>query len=512
MNLESSLKLAVQHHQAGQLAQAEAIYRQVLAVQPNQPDALHLLGLLAHQAGRQEVAIELIRRAIALNPNAAEFHMHLGASLGAAGKMDEAVAAYQRALQINPNHPQALANLGITLIHMKRLDQAVDTLRRAVKLRPDSAEVHNNLGDALHGSGETEEAIAHFRKAIELNPNFADAHNNLSGALGRKGLLDESIHHARRAIELKPELIVAHWNLASALLTKGDYVNGWPEYEWRFKMRRVGPPDPQVSGERWDGRPLNGRRIVLWDEQGIGDTINFIRFVPDVIARGGRVILACKPLMLGLLRNFDGIEQCVSFADPLPEHEFHCPIMSLPLALGTTLENLPRLQGYLKANARLWASRVPDDSRKKVGLVWAGKPAPDPTRSTTPAALAPLAGVSGIWFCSLQKGEPANEIKSSGAGFEITDWSNELVDLADTAALIANLDLVITVDTAVAHLAGALGKPTCVLLKHVPDFRWMLDRGDSPWYPTMRLFRQPRAGDWKTPIEQIAKQLAGGSL
>ena len=441
MSVNETLALAVAHHHAGRLAQAEQLYRQALAVDPNNANALHLLGVLANQAHRFRVGFDLISRAIALQPEA-EFYLNLGTALNGLDRIEEAITAYQRALL----------------------------------MKPDYAKAYYNLGNSLHRTRRGLEAIAAFRKAIALQPDVPDF----------------------------------HWNLSLDLLAEGEYEEGWKEYEWRWLVRgmRLGMRFP---GRLWQGEDLAGKTILLHSEQGFGDVLQFIRYVPQVAARGGKIILLCEKELLGLLKCVPQIEQFITFNERMPPYDFCCPLMTLPAVLKTNLSNIPAPIPYLRADPGLATrlkARLPADGRRKVGLVWANKPFPP--RCPPAAEFSPLAKVDGVWFCSLQKPLGAGFALSPLVDFPQTDWSDELGDFADTAALIDGLDLIITIDSAVAHLAGAMGKPVWLLLKDVPDWRWLHDRADSPWYPTMRLFRQPLRGAWGAPIGQIAEALLRG--
>ena len=301
-------------------------------------------------------------------------------------------------------------------------------------------------------------------------------------------------------------------SLALALLLQGRFAEGWEAYESRRQIRRIAR-DPGFVQPFWDGSPLGGRRILLTSEQGFGDTIQFVRYAPLVAARGGRVLLQCKPELKRLLAGQCGIEQVVTPGDATPAFDVWCLLMSLPHLLGTTLQTIPAQVPYLTPDPHLidkWGKRTAHEpAGLKVGLVWAGGAhnKNDRVRSLSLGALAPLAQVPGVRFYSLQKGAASDQARTPPAGMEMTDWTPELADFADTAALVANLDLVISVDTAVAHLAGAIGKPVWVLLPLSPDFRWLLNRDDSPWYPTVRLFRQPTRGDWASVIERVRRAL-----
>lgn len=576
--VEDTFNAAIRNHQAGRLAEAEQLYRQVLAVQPNHAVAIHHLGLIAHQVGRNDQAVELIGRAIELNPNLVEAHNNLGSVYRAIGRLDEAIASCQRAISLRPGYADAYNNLGNALSDkgqmesaiaayrqaiayqpnlaeaysnlgnlfrgQHRFDEAIDELHRAIEIDPNSANAYsnlgnvlrdkgqwdeaiaacrraieiapnhgdalNNLGNALDAKGESDEAIAALRRAIQLSPNMADAHSNLGASLRNKGKLDGAMASCRRAIELQPQLAEAHHNLALALLARGEFDQGWREYEWRWKCEGFPSPRWAISRPDWDGRPLEGRTILLHAEQGFGDAIQFARYVPMVAKRGGKIILECRPELQGLFQNQDwpGVLRVIIPGDAPPTFDCYAPLMSLPRIFGGGLGNIPGSTPYLRAdakNAGHWRERLGEHSAAaKIGLVWAGSPTHmnDRNRSIDPEKLAPIMRMAGVQLFSLQKGTAAH------SEMKIIDWTDELHDFADTAALISNLDLIIAADTAVAHLAGALNKPVWVLLPFAADWRWMLERADSPWYPSMRLFRQTRARDWDSVIERVVEALS----
>jgi hypothetical protein len=356
-----------------------------------------------------------------------------------------------------------------------------------------------------------DESIVAFRRAVQIKPDYAEAHNNLSGALYQRGQIDEATAAAARAITLEPDYAEAHWTLALILLTQGNFAQGWREYEWRWRRDSFTTPRRNFPQPRWDGGDLHGERILLHAEQGIGDTLQFVRYAPMVAQRGGRVILECQRALKRLFSQLPGVEEIVEAGEPLPSFDLHCPLMSLPLVFQTELASVPASIPYLKSDAKLWAawkSRLESESTgRRIGLAWAGSPTQrrDRNRSMKLAQLGPLARIPNAIFYSLQKGEAGKEPPPQG--LTIRDFTGELNDFADTAALLECLDLILTVDTAVAHLAGAMGKPVWTMLAFSPDWRWLLNRDDSPWYPTMRLFRQPRIGDWATPVSQIERWL-----
>jgi hypothetical protein len=393
------------------------------------------------------------------------------------------------------------------------LDEAVAEFEQAIQIKSDVALIHYNLGNTLMALCEFDRAMDSFERAIQLKPDFAESLNNQGCALQAKCRFDEAIVHHQQAIQIKPDLANAHHNLGMAFLKLGDFKRGWAEYEWRWKSLEL-PQAPQFSQPRWDGTPLNGRTILLFAEQGFGDTIQFIRYAPLVAQLGGRVILQCPPELSRLLQDVPGIEQIITRSDSLPAFDLHYPLMSLPLAFGTELDSIPLQIPYLTPDPALtkqWQARIARAPQGfKVGLAWAGSPKlkGDRLRSINLQQLSPLFEIPGVDLLSLQKREPAKQ--PSSAALKLIDWTQDLRDFADTAALIANLDLVIAVDTAVVHLAGALGKPVWVLLPFAADWRWMLNRTDSPWYPTMRLFRQTENGDWSGPVKSVADSLRAG--
>ena len=546
LTLEQAFPLALGHHQAGRLAEAEAMYRQILAAQPNHAEALHLLGVLAAGAGRFEEAIGWISRAITLLPGRPVFHVNLGVAFRRMGRLEDAAANLQRAVALAPQMAEAHMNLGDAEIGLGRMDEAIASNRRALALRPDYAEASNNLGNALGGKQRWDEAMACYHRALALRPDYAEAHNNVGNALIEHGRWSEAIPHCRRALELKPDLIEAyenvgialvetqefgaaldffrqaiavrpdfapvHWNLALLLMRIGRWEEGWREYEWRwrhdgFASQRRNFPVPQ-----WDDSRAKDATVLIHTEQGFGDTLQFLRYVPLVAARVGRVILECPEKLVRLVVQSGGwnADIVVRGTGALPLFDRHIPMLSLPLALGH-FEPLPMEAPYLRADSGMraaWRERIGSSSDRRVGLAWAGSPEhrQDARRSIAEEKLLPLLHMPDVRFFSLQAG-PRGALPQVLADAGVTDLRPHLTDFADTAALMAELDLIITVDTSVAHLAGALGRPVWMLLPYVPDWRWGLEKEDTPWYPSMRLFRQPRMGDWDSVIRRVAEEL-----
>jgi Tfp pilus assembly protein PilF len=422
------------------------------------------------------------------------------------GRAGEAESICRTALARFPQHAGLLEILGIFTGLAGRTAESIDFFQRALKLRPESAELHQNLALALRIAGRTDEAIAEHRRAVELKPAFVDGHNQLGVALSSQGRLEEARQCFRRAISLKPDLASAHWNYGLLLLSLGEFAEGWREFEWRLKMPRLKLardfPQPQ-----WHGQDLRGKTILLFTEGGFGDAFQFVRYVPMAAGRGAKVILECQSELLALFRNIRGISAVVARGQSLPPFDFQSPLQSLPLVFGTTLETIPVDVPYLTAPAdriAKWGGRLGNNSSFKVGLAWSGS-AGDNARSRTLETFAPLAAIAGVTFYGLQKGAEASQ--PVPMGMRLIQLGPELGDFSDTAAVAANLDLIISVDTGVAHLAGALGRPTWVVIPQDPDFRWLRNRHDSPWYPTMRLFRQSDPGSWKEPIDEIVQAL-----
>ena len=361
------------------------------------------------------------------------------------------------------------------------------------------------MAACTHRLGQLDQAISSHSTAIGLNPQLTEAYSNLGNAFTDFGKIDQAIAAYRQAISLKPDYAQVHWNLAIALLLKGDYAEGWCEYEWRWKCEDQSAR--RFTQPLWDGGDLTGRTILLHAEQGFGDTLHFIRYAALVKDRGGRVIVECQQELIGLLKQLTSVTQWITRGQPLPPFDVHRPLLSLPFVFGTTLENIPQQTPPLQAPANRveqWRHRVADKSVVlKVGLAWAGNPhhKNDRNRSILLSQLMPLLEIPHIQFFSLQKG-------ASTDGTNLLNLTTELHDFNESAALISNLDLIISVDTSVVHLAAAMGKPTWVMLPFAPDWRWLQQRDDSPWYPSIRLFRQTRIGDWPGVIDQVAAELA----
>jgi len=495
-------------HQAGRLEEAEAIYQSVLKEEPANADAHHLLGLVASHQGRYQLAEERIREAIALNPLAPFYHNNLGNVLQALGRFQEAVVSYRDALRLDPAYVEPHSNLGPALDALGRHAEAVAAGLEAVRRRPGWAEAYMNLGNSLAKLNRYEEAEAAYREAARLRPGYAEAYSNLGNAVLEQGRVEEAAGCFEEALQLDPANGVAHWNRGWLRLLQGDYERGWQEYEWRWVTGNAAPRS--FRQPVWDGSCLWGATILLHAEQGLGDTVQFIRYAPWVKQAAGRVVVECQARLAPLVATVSGVDEVVPAGAELPPFDTHAGLLSLPRIFGTRVETVPAAVPYFTvAPERLerWRARLAGVRGFKVGLVWAGSPTHknDRSRSLPLSALAPLAEAPGVAWFSLQRGPQAAELRA--ARLPITNLEEDDNDAMDTAAIIMNLDLVIAADTMVAHLAGALARPVWTLLAYMPDFRWMLGREDTPWYPTMRLFRQPRPGDWAAVIERVREEL-----
>jgi len=483
-----SLEGGLEHHRAGRLAEADAAYRGLLARDPGNVDALHFAGVVAYQRGRLEEAADLIAQALARNPSNAPAHNNLGNVLAAQGRLAAAIASYRSALALDPRYADARVNL-------------------AGKL--------SNLGGSLNDRGKPLEAAACCEEALALQPDLTEAHNNLGLALQALGRLSEGEQSFRRALELNPGMAPASVNLGFARLLQGDYAAGFALTEKRFAasapVRALAAQfDPAA---RWDGAEAHGETLLVWTEQGLGDSIMMMRYLPMLKQRGfARTLVYCESALERLYQQTPGVDEVFSRKAPPPAGQFdrHCPVMSLPLAFGTRIESSPSEVPYLSVPRSLekqWAAKLAGVAGRRVGLSWAGARlnARNALRSIRLEQLAPLFELDGVSLVNLQKGDGSEQLHQ--ARWPILDRMDECRDLMDSAALIKQLDLVISVDTAVAHLAGALGKPVWLLNRCESEWRWMLEREDSPWYPTMRIFRQREPGDWDDVMARVAAAL-----
>jgi tetratricopeptide (TPR) repeat protein len=541
--LHCNLGLVMQSMQ--KLDEACQYFTKAMQLDPALAHAHYNLGNALREKKELDAAIVSYQNAIRYDPECIEAYNNLGLVFFGKGQFDEAIAMYQKALQKTEKNADIYFNLGNALKEVKQYEQAIQCYRRAIELKPDFSEAYNNTGLVFQAKGELQEASQNYRKALDIAPGYAMAYYNLGTVFAKQQEINQAISCYEKALELNPdsaELLInlgvmfhdyhrlneavmsyrraieldsgdakAHWCLANSLLLSGNFDEGWQEYEWRFKIKEFS--QWKFSRPRWDGSPLQNSTILLYAEQGLGDTIQFIRYAPLVAQKGARVILECQRELISLLSGIDGVEEVVERGRILPDYDLQCSLLSLPLLFSTTIDMIPGIMPYLHANPQVilrWEETIHNDpSGLKVGLVWSGNPVypEDRIRSCPVEFLLSLGKAKDTVFYSLQKGEAGKQAERLRDELEIIDYTEQLHDFSDTAALIENLDLVISVDTSVAHLAGALGKQVWTLLPFSPDWRWMLNREDTPWYPSMRLFRQKSPGDWKSVINRIIEAL-----
>ncbi len=514
-HVEALNNLGNLHQQQGRLPAALALYRRALVWKPDYAAALHHTGIALQASGAREDAARHFSRAATVLPTYAEAHNNFAAACNELGRPDEAEAAARRAWNIRPDYAEALSNLAAALNDLGRPTEASVAAQQSLFLKESSAPAHNNLGNALRSLGLFEDAVACYRRAIALDPTFAPAYNNLAVVCQQHRMDRPAIALYRQAVVLRPAYREPHINLATAFLSIGQYEAGWQEFEWRLGgKQRV----PTLVRPKWTGEALDGKTILLLDEQGHGDVLQFARYIKMVADRGGRVLLRAHPVLRDLLARLPGVAQVVA-DDTAADFDVYASLLSLPHILECGGATLPDQIPYVRADERkaaVWAERLAGLSGLKVGLVWAGDPrrhdpianAIDHRRSIALFRFAALLKTAGVSFVSLQLGEAARQIAEIPAAFRPVDPTSGIADFEDSAAIVANLDLIITVDTAMAHLAGAMGKPVWILSRFDGCWRWLRDRDDSPWYPTARLFRQDLPGNWVPVIERVAAALA----
>jgi tetratricopeptide (TPR) repeat protein len=531
---DPTFRRAVELHRRGDIGSAEQLYQQILRRQPGHAGALHLRAVALVSLGRAAEALVACEAALATDPTNAAAHQAHGDALHDLERHAQAVEAYDRCLALDPGRFVAWSNRGSALLRSRRFDEAVSSCERALALQGGGgarmsprllANPYLNRGVALQELGDFDAALDSFDRAIAADPTLAEAHANRGYVLDCLGRTQEALSSSERAIALKPDYATAHLNHAMALLRIGRLPEGWAEYEWRWKntgsaLCRERRPR---SAPLWLGRePLAGKTILLHAEQGYGDTVQFCRYARLVCERQARVVLEVHPALKRVMRGLDGVAEVISRDEPAPAVDFQCPLMSLPLAFGTTLETIPCGRSYLTGEPALverWRARLGERRGLRVGLVWSTGFRPNEPDSWSANArrnieLQRLAELDHprIEYVSLQKGQPAEaepqELRRRGSNcLRLVDRTHELSDFAETAALIENLDLVVSVDTAAAHLAAALGKPTWILLRFDGCWRWLVNRNDSPWYPSVRLFRQPAPGIWQDVVRQVRAEL-----
>ncbi len=488
---------------SGQVKEAEAIFRAALDRDPTIAVLHTNLGNVLRTQNRLDEALACQRRAVELSPNTAELHSNLANVLRQKNDLLHAAEAGCRAVELAPDNPMVCCGLSETLLALGHTNEAVALARRGLALGPHLPEAHYCLGLALVAKGDLEEGAAKLRRVVELRPDNAIAHLSLGRALIALGDYHSAIAHLSTAQIREPKLHQAQFAFAVALLTVGRLSEGWRHYEARLNHPEHIARIRLFSKPRWLGQAFSGKTLLLHAEQGLGDSIQMMRYLPMVAARGGDILLELQPELMRLMSvNLGGLPiRPVARGESLPAYDFNCPLMSLPLVFNTQAANIPAAIPYISAAAALSPA-----GRRRIGLVWAAAESPNGAiKSLHLGDFAFLGALPDVKLVSLQKGAREDEVLRPPAGLTLAH--PQLDDLLDTAKVISDLDLVISVDTSVAHLAGAMGKPTWVLLPHAADWRWLTGRDDSPWYPTMRLFRQQKRGDWAGPLERLGDAL-----
>jgi tetratricopeptide (TPR) repeat protein len=533
----------------GDQIRAEEAYRRAISARPTYAAAHSNLGNLLREMGHLDDALSFHLRAVELNQEVASYHFNLANVLKDLNELDSALKSYDHALQIQPLYLAALenkggvlmdlghfedalasyqqvialqptdskgySNRGGALVALRRFDEAIQCFERAIEIDPADSQAYMNGGIALIGAGRLDAAIDSLTRAVSINPRYAEAHSNLGLALKAAKQFSEAVDQFDRAIGIQPELAEAHWNKGLTKLLLGDLQSGWRSYEWRWKTKNYLRSARDFAQPLWLGQAsLAGKTILVHSEQGLGDTIQFCRYLPFLAAQGARVVFELPRGLLVLLQNLQGIDRLIVQGEPLPETDFHCPLLSLPLAFETTLATIPSARKYLEpdpSRLTMWSGRLGQKTRPRIGLVWSG----NSRHSNNHNRSIPLTSVlchlpKQLDYVSLQRELTDADQRLLDLHPEIRHFGSGLQDFADTAALCALVDLVISVDTSVAHLSGALGRPTWVLLPYLPDWRWLLDREDSPWYPSVKLYRQASAGDWGSTLLRVARVLDRG--
>lgn len=546
--MRTRLLEAADRHRAGDLAGAEKLYVSVLRDDPRNSDALAMLGTLNTQRGNTDTGVRLIDESLALTPNQPVAWFNRGNALQAVDRISEAIESFVKAANYDPSFTAAHIALGkifarserhreallcfdravacdpkdkevffrraVSLAGTRQFEKALVDLEQAMMLDPESLDIRNSYGNVLASLGRTEEALRAYDDVLARDPDYAETYSNRASSLFSMNRIDEAIESLHKAIALKPDYADAHWNLGLILLTLGQFKEGWSEYEWRWQQKKNLPLRRKSDRPVWKGEPIEGKTILLYPEQGLGDSIHFSRYAGLAAAQGANVLLEAPTGLFRLFESLEGPAALVKSGDPIPAYDYLASLMSLPHIFGTTLETIPATIPYLFATPdqkRRWAEKLGGKHSIRIGIAWSGSANHfrDRMRSV-PANLliSKLTDVAGCSLHVLQKEyrEPDQAFLQANPAL-VMRHETDLTDFADTAGLIANLDLVITVDTSIAHLAGAMGKPVWILLSSAPDYRWLLKRDDSPWYPTARLFRQSTPGNWSEPIERIAAAL-----
>lgn len=504
------VKLGLVAEARNDLPRAMELYRRAIALAPVHAEAYCNLGDVLVKTGALAESLDAYGRALSINPRLAEAHANRATALDKLGREDDAFADLVRAVQINPNMAPALAALAQMHARRKEFEQAIAMFRRAIAIDPSNSHFYGGLGIVQIRLGQYEQAVENCRKAIQLLPTFVDPYVNMGLALTDLGEHDQALKAYEKALELDPGCAGTHSNRALIHLRNADFERGLADYEHRWRLPEFEKMAQEYTAPRWSGESLDGKTLLIWHEQGFGDSIHFIRYARILARRGATVIAQVQPQLLSLFKSVEGISRLITRDDPIPQTDYHIPMLGLPGVMKTRSDTIPGEVPYIVPDPALveqWRERVAPHTGFRIGITWSGNPLLrlNHERSILLSHYAPIGRVPGVQIFSLQVGVETEQL--SKAPFPIVDLTSHIRDFSDTAAFLANLDLVIAVDTAVLHLAGAMARPTWALIQKWPDWRWQLDREDSPWYPTVRLFRQPKLRDWPSVFERIAREL-----
>ena len=509
---DEQLAEALAYYRGGRCDKAEAAYQKVLRKDPANAGALHMLGLLALRKGRAERAVQLLIKAAKIAPGRPEILCDLGNAFKGMGRFREAIKAHRMVLTLLPDSPEAHSNLGAAYNAAGKAGKAVECFEHALKLRPKDPELLYNLGNGLIAAERYPEAEELLRRVVYEAPDHVRAQINLGVALKEQGRYDAALERLQKAVAAHPASAEAHWNHALTLLALGHVAEGWAEYEWRTALPGFAMLHPE--GPQWQGEPLDGRTLLVHAEQGLGDTIQFARYLPLLKKLDGRVLFACPPRLHRLMKTISGMPEIAS-TERLPKHDLQSPLLSLPRLFDNGLPFQPAQPAYLvpdRARVQAWREALGEKQGLRIGIAWQGSTSygNDARRSIPLMNFEPLRHIPGIELVSLQQGDGAEQLGDIGWRDRVRDFTEHMdreAAFLDTLAVMSQLDLVVTSDTSIAHLAGAAGLPVHVALAHLPDWRWGLRSDRSAWYPSMTLFRQARAGDWAEPFGRIAKSI-----
>jgi tetratricopeptide (TPR) repeat protein len=498
--------------QVNKTEEAKHLVSQAIALGLENHDVYRTLGAIYQSLEAFEKSSICEKKAITFNPEYVDGHYNIGCNHLKLGNSVKAIESFQQVVAMQPDHYEAHNNLGLAYFNEKLFKNSIDSYNNALEIKPDFPLSYLGKGNTLREIGQTEDAVGSFQKAITIDPNFTDAHNNLGNVRKDLGLYEDALKSLNTAYSLAPTNATVRKNIGIINLLMGNFKIGWEEYSWRRFENNSELTERIYSQPLWNGEDLNGKTIFVYSEQGFGDTIQFVRYLDLLKKQGGLVVLDAQHSLASLLEEMESINILLKKDELPPPFDFHVPLMELPRIYSTNATNIPSANGYLTANKMLveaWRTRLGQKEEFRIGIVWAGSSTrlDDHNRSMSLEYLKPLFDVEGCTFFSLQFGERCQDITSAGYEHTLKNLEQDIIGFMEPAAAITNMDLVISVDTAIVHLAGALGKPVWTLLQFDSDWRWMLNRNDSPWYSFMKLFRQEKRQDWKGVIERVKNEL-----